>query len=110
MKKNKSVECRCSMSFPKSLMVGKICYLCALNNWPPRTRKQLKDYEKAVSIRLSLVTPLTIDQGRIITKIVGLHNLQLLQDLIDGKMISHKPGATFYQRARAYLEATYCGK
>ena len=110
MEKIKSVKCSCSLSFPKNLMIGEKCYICVLGEWPPRTRKQLKDYEKAVSVRLGLNSPLTVGQGTKLTKLVGLHNLQLLQEIVEGKVVKHKPNATFYQRSRVYLEAVHCGK
>ncbi len=110
MKKIKSAECKCGLSFHKNLMIGNKCYLCVLGQWPPKTRKQLKDYEKAVSIRLSLATPLNLSQGEHVTKRIGLDKLQTLQDLIDGKIVGHKPNSTFYQRTKSFIEAVNNGK
>lgn len=94
----KSVKCECGMSFPKNLMVGNKCYLCVIQQWPPKTIWQYRKYEKAVSIRLGLNSPLTVAQSLQIVKIVGLDNLALIQDVVDGKIVSHKPSATFRQR------------
>ena len=104
MKKIKSVECSCNLTFPKNLMIGKECYLCVLGQWPPKGRKQLRDYEKAVSIRLGLNSPLTTKQGLKITKIVGLAKLGLLQEVLEGKVVPLKPVSTFYQRLFEKLE------
>ena len=100
---------KCGQVTSSVAMVGKKCYLCTLGEFPPKTNKQLIKYEKAVAIRMCLVTPLTKVQGLKVTKMVGLEKLDVLQEVVEGKIVDHKPGATFYQRAHTYLEAT-CGK
>jgi hypothetical protein len=97
------------MSFPKKLMIGKQCYLCVLAQWPPKTNNQYRKYEKAVSIRLSLGSPLTVSQGLHLVNITGLNHQDLLQELMEGKIVNHKPAATFYHRSTVYLEAVNHG-
>ena len=104
MKKIKSVECSCSLLFPKNLMIGKKCYLCVLQEWPLKIRNQRFNYEKAVGIRLGLNSPLTIPQGTALVRTVGLNNLGLLQNVIEGRVVSLKPADTFFQRLVDKLE------
>lgn len=94
----------CKIVYPESCMIKKTCYLCTLAKFPPKTSKQLKNYKKAVGIRLKLVTPLhTNAQVNKIINTVGLDDLGYLQQIIDGKIVSIKPEATFYIRLVKYL-------
>ena len=91
---------------PKVCMVTKTeCYICILNKWPPKSRKQEKQYKKAVSIMLALSSPLTVTTAPPIVEKVGLDNLQLINDIIENKIIPHVPVNTFQHRLTDYLEA-----
>ena len=97
--KIKAVECKsCKKKHPQRVMIGKKCYLCILAEWPPKTKRQYSIYVKAVSIRISLNSPLTMQQGLNIVNIVGLGNLGLMQEVIEGKIVPLLPAKTFYQR------------
>ena len=90
---------KCKTNNPEVVMVGKTCYTCILKQWPPKTKKQYRKYEEAVAIRLRLTTPLSDKKTALdIVRKVGLNNLQKVQDIIEGKIVKHMPGSTFYQR------------
>jgi len=48
---------------------------------------------------------LTVNTAPAIVEKVGLDNLKLIERIIKGKIIPHKPGNTFQQRLTDYLEA-----
>lgn len=94
-------QCKiCGQSFPDVCLVKKECYLCILKKWPPKTLKQKLRYVDAVGIRLRLTTPISneADALKIVNMAGGLENLQKVQDIIEGKVVPHQPGSTFYQR------------
>ncbi len=100
-------KCKNHDGMPKVCMVTrKECYLCILNKWPPKSRKQIKQYKKAVSIMLALSSPLTVTTAPVIVEKIGLDNLQLIERIIKGSVISHKPRKTFQQRLTDYLEVS----
>ncbi len=100
------MSCKNHDSMPDVCMVTKkVCYVCILQKWPPITGKQIKRYKKAVSIRLALNTPLVVTTAPAIVEKVGLNNLDLIQDIIDKKIIPHEPRNTFQRRITEYLEA-----
>lgn len=91
----------CGQSLPEVCMVTKKeCYLCILKKWPPKTLKQKLRYVDAVGVRLRLRTPISNQEDalKIVNQAGGLENLQKIQNIIDGKVIPHAPGNTFYQR------------
>ena len=95
----------CGKKHPEVVMVKKTRYLCILKKWPPKTRKQYRIYENAVAIRLRLTTPLDNQKDALtIVRKIGIDNLLKVQVIIDGKIISHTPGNTFYQRLIVELE------
>lgn len=100
----KTKNCKCGLSFPKNLMVGKKCYICTLKMWPPKNQFHVKKYKKAVSIRLSLASPLNLKQSTVIVDKLGLEKLMYIQQVIEGKIIPLKPNSTFYQRLINLLE------
>ena len=108
--KNKSIECKCGMSFPKDLMIEKTCYLCTLQNFPPRSRRQYKNYCKAVSVRLCVTTPLTLTQAKNIVNIAGLLNLKILSDAIVCVKVIPGTVETYYQLLLNYLKENTCGE
>lgn len=99
-------ECKMhGRTMPESCMATKTeCYICTLQKYPPETRKQIKRYKKAVSISLALNSPLTVTTAPAIVEKVGLNNLDLIQDIIDKKIIPHDPRNTFQRRITEYLE------
>lgn len=96
---------KCHTENPDIVMIKKTCYLCILKQWPPKTKKQYRRYENAVAMRLLLATPISSQKSAMdIVQKIGLDNLQKVQAVIDGEIVSHKPGNTFEQRLIDYLE------
>ena len=96
---------KCKDNNTELVMVGKLCYLCILKKWPPKTRRQYRIYENAVAIRLRLTTPLSDQKTALeIVQKIGLDNLLKVQAVIDGKVVLHQPSNTFYQRLWDELE------
>ncbi len=90
---------KCGMKYPESFFIRKRCYVCVIQNWPPRTKRQMAEYEIACAIRLCFATPVSDRKKAVeIVRAVGLENLQKMQDIIDGKVVSFKPMLTFTQR------------
>ena len=95
----------CNTKYPEVCLIKKTCYICILKKWPPKTRRQYRIYENAVAIRLRLATPLDNQKDAVvIVKKIGLDDLMKVQAVIDGKIVSHKPGISFYQRLVDELE------
>lgn len=104
-KVGKMSKCKIHDGMPDVCMVTKNeCYMCILNKWPPKSRKQIRQYKKAVSIMLALSSPLTVITSPAIVEKVGLDNLKLIEKIIKGSIVSHKPPLTFQQRLTDYLE------
>jgi hypothetical protein len=96
---------KCHTQNPDIVMIKKVCYICVLKQWPPKTRKQYRIYENAVAVRLMLSTPISSQKSAMdIVRKIGLDNLLQVQGIIDGHAVSHKPANTYYQRLVDYLE------
>ena len=89
----------CKTRYTEKLLIKKTCYLCILKQWPPKTRRQYRIYENAVAIRLRLTTPLDNQKDALkIVQKIGLDNLLMIEAVIDGEIVLHRPVNTFYQR------------
>jgi hypothetical protein len=95
---------KCGVEYSEIVMVKNTCYLCILSQWPPKTQRRIKDYKKAVSIRLALSTPLTTTNAPAIVDRIGLERLEFLDKICRGEIISHYPGISFCQRLNEYLD------
>jgi hypothetical protein len=96
---------KCGKKNPDIVMIKKTCYICILKQWPPKNRKQYRKYENAVAIRLLLTTPISSQKGAMdIVRRIGINNLLKIQEIIDGVIVSHKPGNTFEQRLKDKME------
>ena len=95
---------KCGLEHSEIVMVRDSCYLCILSQWPPVSRRQEKDYKKAVAIRLALSTPLTTKNAQAIVERVGLERLEFLNEVVKGNIVDHQPGALFVKRLNQYLD------
>jgi len=95
----------CHKQNPDIVMIKKTCYICILQTWPPKTKKQYRIYENAVAIRLRLTTPIDNQKTALeIVRKVGLDNLLKMESIIKGEIVPHKPGYTFSRRLIDKLE------
>lgn len=95
----------CGKQNPDIVMIKKTCYLCVLQQWPPKTRKQYRTYENAVAMRLLLMTPISSQKVAVdIVRKVGLDHLLKMEKIIKGKIVSHEPRNSFVQRLKEALD------
>jgi len=95
---------KCDLEHSEIVMVKNTCYLCVLSQCPSKTRRQIKEYKKAVSIRLALSTPLTTNNSVAIVERIGLENLGFIDQIVRGMIIDHQPGVSFCKRLHYYLD------
>lgn len=96
---------KCGQQNPDIVMIKKVCYICVLKQWPPKTKKQYRRYENAVAMRLLLSTPISSQKSAVdIVRKIGLDDLLKVQSVIDGKIVKHEPRNTFEQRLIDELE------
>jgi len=98
-------ECKtCGTKYADICMIKNNCYLCTLADWPPKNKKQVERYKKAVAVRLALASPLKMAEAVDVVNRFGLERLEELNGLPKGKIVSTLPGNTFYQRIIEWLE------